>query len=174
MKKFSELSFEEFEQIINRSKKLRDELNEYIMDCEMIWLSEKLDCVKDSLSDWCVGFYEQNYTKVKDWEGFFEGVKVSAFKFGCSERMTKKISHVGKLKMTNLFEFECKALKAMWWLDEIYPTIKYVEDASYELYCGKIGEKCRSYLESFLDLYEDYLYDEQDGMFYQPQKLDAA
>lgn len=70
MKKFKELTIEQLTEIVNRSKKLRDELDEYIQDCEMCWISEKLSVLKPSLKDWSIGFFNQNYITVKDWHDF--------------------------------------------------------------------------------------------------------
>jgi len=174
MKKFSEMSLEELEQIVNRSKEMRDKLDEYIQDCEMDWISDKLRKIDSSLRDWSVGFYNQNFISVKDYGDFLDCIIDYKKAFGASDRMEKKISQCEKLRGTNLFEYNCKQLKEMFMEDEIESICKFVEDCCYELYCGKVGDKCRDYLECFFDVYDDYLYDEETETFYKPTKLDAA
>lgn len=174
MKKFKELTIEQLTEIVNRSKKLRDELDEYIQDCEMIWISEKLSVLKPSLKDWSIGFFNQNYITVKDWHDFLDCVIDSAKTYGASDRMEKLISKCDKLRSSNLFEYWAKQLKQVYFEDELQSICKYVEDCSYELYGGSVGEKCESYLECFFDAYTDYLYDESTETFYKPMKLEAA
>ena len=174
MKKFSELTYEQFEEIVNRSKKLRDELDNYIQDTEMYWLEEKLNCVNDSLEKWSVGFFNQNFIRVRDYESFVDGVEESVKCYGSSERLEKKLQQCKKLRGTNLFEYESEKLKELYFKEELQVICDYTEDACYELYCGKVGEKCRSYLEPFFDNYVDCLFDEEERVIYRPQKLDAA
>ena len=174
MKRFSELSNEQLTQIVNRSKKLRDELDEYIQDTEMIWIREKLSCVRESLANWSVGFYNQNFLRVRDYEGFVDGVEKSIKTYGASEKLEKKFHQVQKLLHTNLFAHTAEQLKELYLQEELQSICDYVEDASYELYQGKVGEKCESYLECFFDNYEDYLFDEETQTIYKPQRLEAA
>lgn len=174
MKKFSEISLEELEKIVNRSKELRDKLEDYIQECEMNWISEKLGKIKPSLRDWSVGFYNQNFISVKDYEDFLDCIIDYKKTFGCSDRMEKKIPHCEKLRGTNLFEYNCKQLEEMFMEDEIESVCKYVEDCGMEMYYKKVGDKCRHYLEMFFEVYDDYLYDEETETFYKPTKLDAA
>lgn len=176
MKKFSEMNMKELEQVVNRSKELRDKLEKYIDFCEMDWCTDKLNCVKDSLSDWRVGAYCPSYIYVSDWYGFLDGVKECKRNFGSSTRIEKKIAQVEKLRHSNLFEYHCRILKEMWEKEEIYSITKWIEECGYELYCGTVGEKTRDYMEAFFCNYglEDYLYDESTETFYKPTKLDAA
>ena len=176
MKKFSEMDLKELEQVVNRSKTLRDKLERYIDDCEMGWCIDKLNCVKNSLSDWCVGAYNPSYIHVSDWYRFLDGVIKCSKIFGCSTRVEKKIAQVEKLRYSNLFEYHCNILKEMWEEEEIYSITKWIEECGFELYCGKVGEKTRDYLDCFFDNYglDDYLYDESTETFYKPTKLDVA
>lgn len=174
MKKFKDLSLAELEQIVNHSKALRDKLDDYIQDCEFDFLSDKLNRIKDSLKDWSIGFFNQNFIKVDSYDSFLDCVIDCTERFGCSDRMEKLIPTCKKLRGSNLFEYHVKQLEVMFMEDEIKPICDYVEDASYELYCGEIDEKSRDYLEGFQDLLDDYLYDEENETFYKPTKLDAA
>lgn len=174
MKKFCEMNLQKFEQIINRSKKLRDELGDYIQESEMDFISDKLFPVKSSLKDWSIGFYNQNFVTVKDYHEFVSGVRSAAKSFGCSDRLERLLSQCEKLEGTNLFYHHARLLRDMWLEDEIQSIVKYVEDACYELYCGEIGEKTRDYLECFQEIYSDYLYDEETETIYNPHKLDVA
>ena len=174
MKKFSELTMEQLTKIVNGSKELRDELDQYIQETEMEWLSEKLACVESSLSNWSIGFYNPNFMHVRDYEGFLYGVQKCTENFGCSDKLEKKIKQCEKLLRTNLFEHHAKILAEMWYKDEIQPIIDFVEDASYELYGGEVGKNCKDYLECFFDRYSDCLYDEETETFYEPHSLAIA
>ena len=174
MKKFTEMNLQEIEQIVNRSKELRDQLESYIQECEMDFISDKLFPVKNSLSDWSIGFWDQNYINVKDYHDFVAGVRSSVKSFGCSDRLEKLLSQCEKLEGTNLFFHQVRLLKTMWLEDEIQSICKYVEDAGFELYLGKVGEKSRDYLEGFIMIYENYLYDEETETIYKPTKLEVS
>lgn len=174
MKRFSELSNEQLKQIVNRSNELRDELDEYIKDMEMIFISEKLSCVRESLANWSVGLYNQNFLRVRDYEGFVDGVEKSIKTYGASEKLEKKFHQVQKLLHTNLFAHTAEQLKELWLQEELQSICDYVEDCSFELCQGTVGEKCESYLECFFDNYEDYLFDEETQTIYKPTRLEAA
>lgn len=174
MKRFSELSTEQLTNIVNSSTKLRNELDKFIQDYEMYWISEKLDYVRDSLANWSVGFYNKNFLKVRDYEAFVDGVEKSIKDYGASEKLEKKFRQVQKLTHTNLFAYTAEQLKKLYLEEELQSICNYVEDASYELYQGKVGEKCRNYLECFFDDYNDYLYDEETETFYEPTRLEVA
>lgn len=174
MKKFSEMNLQELEQIVNRSKEMRDKLEDYIQTCEFDYISDKMRCIKPSLRDWSIGFYNQNFINVKDYNDFLDCVIDCKKSFGASDRMEKKISQCEKLRGTNLFEYHCKQLEEMFMEDEIKCVCDFVEDCGMELYYGKVGDKCRDYLELFFEIYDDYLYDEETETFYKPTKLDAA
>ena len=175
MKKFKDLSLEELTNIVNSSKKLRDELDNFIQEDEMNWLRQKLNFVRSSLWKWSLGFFNNNgnFISVRNYEEFLDGVKDSKVAFGASERLEKLINHCEQLLGTNLFEYYAKKLAEVFFEDELMPIINYVEDASFELYQGKVGEKSKDYLEGFFSSYEDYLYDEENKTFYEPHSLSA-
>lgn len=173
MKRFSEMNLQEFRQIVDSSKELREKLDSRIQDSELDYLTDKLACVKSSLSNWSVGFYNRNFINVSDYEDFLDGVKKCANFFGASEREEKMIARCEKLLGTNLFEYYAKKLEEIFFEDELQPIIDFVEDASYELYCGKVGEKAEDYLELLLDDLDDYLYDEGAKKFYVPHAISA-
>ena len=140
----------------------------------MYWISEKLSCVKDSLANWSVGFYNQNFLRVRDYEGFVDGVEKSIEMYGASDKLQKKFNQVQKLLHTNLFAHTAEQLKELWLKEELQSICDYVESASSELYHGAVGEKSKDYLECFFDAYQDYLYDEKTQTFYKPTKLASA
>ena len=173
MKRFKDLTFEELKEIVSRDKKLREKFNDYIQTTEMLWIEDKLSCIEDSLSNWSIGFYSQNFLSVKDYEIFVFGVEKSVQMFGASEKLTKKLSQCLKLLRTNLFEFHAKQLAKLYMEEEIQSTCDYVEDCSQELFYGEIGEKSIGYLDCFMLNYDDYLYDEETQTYYEPHKVSA-
>ena len=62
----------------------------------------------------------------------------------------------------------------MYYEDELKSMVDYVEDASFELYQGSVGEKSREYVECFVDnIIGDYLWDEESETFYKPCRISA-
>lgn len=171
MKKFSELTTEQLINIVQHSEKMRDEFQNYICGTEMCFIEEKLDCVTSSLGKYCIGFYERNFLTVRDYKGFVSGVEDSVCNFGGSDTLTKKLAQCQKLIGTNLFEYHAEKLKEIYLTEELLPICKYVEDCCFELYHKEVGEKCKEYLECFFSSYDDYLYDEENGTYYEPYTL---
>lgn len=174
MKNFGEMTNDEIVAIINKSKLLRDKLDNYIQDCEMDYLSDKLSCVKKSLSDWSVGFYQPSYIEVRDCEDFVDGVLEHEKCFGLSDKCSRLARQCNKLRGTNLFEYYAEKLKDLYFKEEYEDVIDFVEDCGYELYQGEVGEKCYDYIECWVYNFEDWLYDEETETIYDPYKLDAA
>lgn len=174
MKKIGEMNLQEFETIVNRSKVLRDKLDNFIQEEELDFIREKLSKVKNSLSNWTIGFFERNFVTIKDYDDFVSGVRDYVDCYGSSEKLEKLLSQCEKLAGTNLFRHHANLLKELWMDEEINSIVKYVEDASMELYCGKVGEKSHDYLEQFVYNIEDWIFDDETGTFYKPTKLDAA
>lgn len=171
MKKFNELTTEQLTNIVQHSAKMRDEFQNYICDTEMCFIGEKLDCVTSSLGNYSIGFYERNFLEVRDYKDFVSGVEDSVHKFGGSDTLTKKLAQCQKLIGTNLFEYHAEKLKEIYLTEELLPICEYVEDCCFELYHKEVGEKCKEYLECFFSSYDDYLYDEENGTYYEPYTL---
>ena len=174
MKKLGEMTNDEIIAIINKSKFLRDALDDYIQDCEMDYLTDKLGYIKKSLSDWSIGFYSPSYIKVKDYDLFIDGVFEHKDCFGLSEKCEKLANRCKKMRRTNLFEYYAEQLKDLFFEDEFQSIINWVEDCGYELYCGEVGEKSADYVECWSYSYEDYLYDEEEDVIYTPHKMEVA
>ncbi|QIW88608.1 hypothetical protein P59_239 [Bacillus phage P59] len=74
-KKFvEEMSQEELVKVFNANEKLQNEVLEDMIDSEMHWIGEKLDYVRDSLSDWSVGTCQRSYITVKKMNSFLQGL----------------------------------------------------------------------------------------------------
>ncbi len=173
MKKFSELTDEQLVSIVKNSKKMRDEFCEYIQDTEMSWIGDKLDCVRDSLSDYSIGYYDRNYINVRDYESFVDGVAQSSEWYGASDKLEKKLAQCQKLVGTNLFEYHAEQLKELWLKEELQSMCDFVEDICCKISNGDIDSK-DDYFECFIESYSDYLYDETAQTYYEPKVLDAA
>lgn len=169
MKKFNEMEIEEVISIINDSKELRDMLDQYIQETEMDWLDDLLRSFDRGAVDYSIGFFDQNYFIVKDNDLFLEGVCKSHDNYGLTVKGEKLLNRCEKLQGTNLFGYWCEKLAEQYYKDELKSMVDYVEDASYELYKGSVGEKSREYVECFVDnIIGDYLWDEESETFYKP------
>lgn len=147
MKKFNEMEIEEVISIINDSKELRDMLDQYIQETEMDWLDDLLRSFDRGAVDYSIGFFDQNYFIVKDNDLFLEGVCKSHDNYGLTVKGEKLLNRCEKLQGTNLFGYWCEKLAEQYYKDELKSMVDYVEDASYELYKGSVGEKSMEYVE---------------------------
>lgn len=174
MKKFSGMEIDEVINVINYSKKLRDMLDRYIQETESDWLGELLRCFDKRAIDYSIGFFNSNYFTVKDSDLFLDGVRKYHENYGLTTKAEKLLKRCEKLQDTNLFGYWCNQLAEMYYKDELKSMVDYVEDASFELYQGFVGEKSREYVDSFVDnIIGDYLCDEESGTFYKPYSVSA-
>ena len=65
-KEIRNLTNEELKKVFNANEKLQQEVMEDMEGSEMLWISEYLNCFKDSLSNWSIGFYNRNFITIKD------------------------------------------------------------------------------------------------------------
>lgn len=149
MKRFSELTTDEFKAIVEGSKSLGEKLYERIHDSEMMVLEEKIELLRKGMDKWSVGVCEPCFFRVSDHGWFLEGVLDSIHNFGCSERLEKLVKQCEKLSETNLFNYYVENLADLYLKEEIMPYIDYLSDCSYEIYCKKIGKNCSDYINLF-------------------------
>lgn len=71
----NELTKDELTKVYHANKKLREDIKNDIIDTEMFYISEQLDYIRDSLSDWSIGIYDHNYITVDDNVKFIEGME---------------------------------------------------------------------------------------------------
>lgn len=174
MKKFSDMEIDEVINVINDSKTLRDMLDRYIQETEGDWLGDLLRCFDQQAIDCSIGFFNSNYFTVKDSGLFLDGVRESYKNYGLTTKAEKLLKRCEKLQGTNLFGYWCNQLAEMYYKDELKSMVDYVEDASFELYKGFVGEKSREYVECFVDnIIGDYLWDEESETFYKPYRISA-
>lgn len=64
-KKFiEEMNKEELTQVFNANEKLQEQVREDMTESEMYWIGDRLNYVREYLSDWSVGPDQRNYIKV--------------------------------------------------------------------------------------------------------------
>lgn len=151
MKKFSDMEIDEVINVINDSKKLRNMLDLYIQESESDWLNDLLSCFDCQAVEYSIGFFNSNYFTVKDRDLFLDGIRKSHENYGLTTKAEKLLKRCEKLHGTNLFGYWCNQLAKMYYKDELKSMVDYVEDASYELYQGSVGEKSRKYVDCFVD-----------------------
>lgn len=76
-KYIEELTVEELTQVFNNNEKLQNQVLEDMIESEMHWISEKMDYIRKSLSDWSIGTGQRNYiiVKTRSMNEFLEGLK---------------------------------------------------------------------------------------------------
>lgn len=174
MKKFSQLTEQEQIQLLKRDENLRNKLDNYVQDCEMDWLSDKLACVKPGLSDWEYGFYNRNFYRLGDLDKFVEGVQKSIYNFGSTDKLKRLADQCEKLQYTNLYEHHVKKLASLYFEEEIDMIVEYTENVCYKIYCNDIESVCADgYLEPFFDNLSEYLINEETNTYYKPCKISA-
>lgn len=153
MKTINDFTFEQQAQIVVKNDSLRDMFEQYLQECEMDYLSDKLDCIKNSLSDWCIEFYGRTYICVKDYYSFCLGVETSGKSYGLSDRLEKLLSKCFKLHLakSNLFEYYAEKLADLFVEDEFKPTIDWVENIGISLYHHEMPEDAEDTFICFLE-----------------------
>lgn len=175
MKKFNELSREEFCNIVKNSKELCEELYERISDTEMDFIDEKISTISDGLKNWSIGRCNNNYLLIGDASAFLEGVKESIEIFGGSDRLKKAVNHCSKLEETNLFEFHVERLSKLYLKEELQPICDYINDCYDETHgYGEFGKLIGDYFDIFLDYVGEYLYDDENKCYYTPTSIKVA
>ena len=175
MKKFNELSREEFCNIVKNSEELCEELFRHISDAEMYFIGEKLSTIDKGLRNWSVGSCNNNFLLVGDASAFLEGVKDSIESYGGSDKLKKAVNHCTKLENTNLFEFQVKKLSELYLKEELQPICDYIDDCYEETHgYGEFGKLIGDYLDIFLDYVGEYLYDEGNKCYYVPKVMKTA
>ena len=169
--KFKDLDNKVLKELVVNDEHLRQKFDNFIQECELDYLGDKIACVSDSLYNWSYGFFSTNYMIVRDYCEFVDGVKKCILHFGGSQHLTKLVEHCDKLRGTNLFEYFAKKMQAVFEQEELQDLCNYVEDVSYELYNKEIGEKCEDYFEAFSYNIEEYLYNEEDKTYYKPMRV---
>jgi hypothetical protein len=153
MKNLSELSTKQLLSVIEENQTLQDKLYQLIEDSAMYWVNEKLSCIRDSLKDWSIGFYQYNFIDIADYEMFVNSLVEYEDIFGLSDKCGKLLSQCLKLQGSNLFEYFAEKLKELI-LDEEFNTETDMD------YNNK--EMLEHYAETYSDQFDDYFI-EDDG-----------
>lgn len=153
------------------SSKLSERFYEYIYNCEMDYVSDKLDCFPSNSITYCIGAYEPSYIKVIDASDFLDGVLKCAKCFDCSERLDALIKQCYALKYKNLFAYMVNKLAKMYFDEEIKPTIDFIERCSYAIHCKDVDDCLIDYIECFVDCCCDNVYVNEDNELIEMVKL---
>lgn len=143
------------------SKKLSEKLKDYIYNTEFDYINEKLDCF-DGV-DYSIGLYNRNYLTIKNSQKFINGVSESIYKFGCSNKLDKLYKQCEKLRYTNLFEYMCKKLCAVYYKEEIETICNDVERLLGDIDNNKFSPILLDYVEYFADCYLQNIYINNDS-----------
>lgn len=153
MKRYiSELSLDELSKIFDANDKLRDDVLDDMIESEMFWIGEQLDCFRDYLSDYSVGTCSHVYIDVQSGkeEQFVDGV-IQMQKDYCVLHDSENdfiAEIVDKIEVYNDAEM---------YSDEYYELENQIEEMS-QLLADKIAKEFKSTLDGLLDykLQEEY------------------
>lgn len=172
MEKFREMKVEDVIGIINKSMELREILDCYVQQSEMDFIGEKISEFSKSAIEYSISPFERSYLYPTDNDAFLEGVEKSGKSYGLGNRTEKYLSICKKVKGTNFYGWWVKKLCASYYSEEIEPALKWIEDCSYELYHGNVGEKSRDYVDMLIEsTIGDYLWDKETETYYIPKKV---
>ena len=167
--RLSDLSSKKLFEVVSNSQTLRQSFDEYVWECEWDYISDKLAVMKSAISDYEIGICNHNYIRISDYESFVYAARECEKSFGLSTECEKKLSQCEKLMGNNLFYHHAKVFSDMWFKEEIQDVVKWCEDVSYKVYCGKYDADLDDYMSCWADNV-DYIYNDEDGCVYEPMK----
>lgn len=115
-KYINELSREELIKVFDANEKLRHDIIGDMIETEMNYVSEQLDYVKDSLSDWEIGAYGHNYISIRNADDFIKGLNemdnsIPAFSDDESKILKDAVKLRYKYHNTNMYSDEFNELE---------------------------------------------------------------
>lgn len=164
-----ELPKEKLFEVVSKNETLRRSFDDYVWDCEFDYISDKLHVVEKSISNYEIGLNNPNFIRICDYECFVILARKCENYFGLNEECEKKLSQCEKLMDTNLFEHHAKLFAEMWFESEIQSVVRWCEELSFNVYCGKNPEDTYDYLLNWADNV-DFIYDEEDGSVWKPME----
>lgn len=171
MERLQDLNNDKALNYILASKTLSRRFDEYINDCEMDYIDDKLSCFPSGCMDYSIGAYDRNYIKVKDASDFLDGVQRCVKNFGCTERLDALIKQCYALKYKNLFAYMVGKLSRVFFEEEIKPTIDYIEECGYAIYCSDAKDCLTNHVECFVDCHCDNVYIDDNNELIETVKL---
>lgn len=175
MKTINDFTFEQQKQIVANDNELLGKFEYFLQDNEMYWVSEKLDCIKKSLSNWEIGFYSPCFIRVKNWFDFVDGVEESCKNYGLSEKCEKLLNRCKNLRYSNLFEYYAEKLKDLYLDEELKAPLEWIENQLSKVrdtIPAELDDSFDCWLENgILDGYGFEQDDDSDEItIYEPQK----
>ncbi|HEK8846008.1 TPA: hypothetical protein STX52_003209 [Clostridioides difficile] len=165
MKKIADLNREELKIMWEKNSQLREDVRETCEDNDMYWIDEILCHLNKSLIDWSVGFYNNNYIKIKDKHKFLLELKSVCEKFlFLSEEDLKSLEYaITLINKLQCMDFENKRFNML--ENKINSLVKKFEEKVIEEFNNMTEPLGEEYLlESFIEFYVDAHLD--DDNFY--------
>jgi len=138
-------------EILKVNGKLFKEVEDDCIDTEMMYISEQLDILRYSLSDWSIGSYNRNYLDIRDYTEFVLAVKemedsIPALHDDYKSFIDDMAEKVYKYRDTEMYTDESEKL--------------YEEIESGAVYLvNEIVKKWTNLLEPSRETIEDYFYE---------------
>ena len=155
---------EELLKILNANEKLLNDVCEDYEEGEMFYISEILDCFKNALSDWAIGFSCGNYVSIKDNDiyNLCEGLKDATKSYGFLNNEELKV--VDQLQELNSRLYEMNYDNKQWdnlenKVDELIKEVESIIVNKFNKICTYDRETIKNY---FLDFYFDERLDHEE------------
>ena len=102
---------------IYTSENLTSKFSDYVIDCEMDFISDKLSVFSSTSANWSVGVYNHNYFRFGNPFEFLQSVEKSIQRYGCTDDLQKLKDRCDSLyySNSNLFRFYIEKLCDMYY-----------------------------------------------------------
>ncbi|HGM3195536.1 TPA: hypothetical protein ACKOIF_000912 [Clostridioides difficile] len=165
MKKIADLNKEELKIIWEKNSQLREDVRKACEDNDMYWIDEILCNLNKSLTDWSIGFYNNNYIKIGDNHKFLLELKSVCEKYSfLSEEDLKSLEYaIALINKLHCMDFENKRFDML--ENKINNMVKKLEEKVIEEFNKMTEPLDKEYLlENFIEFYVDANLD--DDNFY--------
>ncbi|HBF8123552.1 TPA: hypothetical protein KOY70_003308 [Clostridioides difficile] len=115
-KKIANLNSSELEKVFKINSKLRNYIKKEIEEFKTEEINDLLNYIKDSLSDYSISLYNNNYMNIKNREEFLNGIKKVSINYNILSNnehdfLYKTIKVYNRLKRTNYYDNSYRILE---------------------------------------------------------------
>lgn len=134
-----DLSVSQLDWLLKNNNDFSNMVEKDYIESVMFWIGEEMDTFKDTLSNWEIGFYNQNFIRIKDDLGFIYAYEVFSKWYGVSDETQKLLDEA--LQVAKAYENT-----------EEENTIEKVEE-----YAEKLRIELLNYFNGCTEIEDDYL-----------------
>ena len=144
-----DLEVSQLDWLLKNNREFNNMVEEDYIESVMFWIGEQMNTFKDTLSDWEIGFYNQNFIKIKDSLGFIYAYEDFAKWYGVSDETQKLLDEALDFINNNDIDFEISTM------EELNAREELQEKA--EDYAKKLRIELLNYFNGCTEIEDDYL-----------------